>query len=82
MALMAVKGLITSKPLVKLLQLRCIILSDLFSRVFFVYLGPFNEKAGKGKQFLIDSTKTKTAFQDGYFGDKFMRVMEVSHYDQ
>ena len=34
--------------------------------------------ASKNKQFTVESTKPKSAFQDGYFSGKFGRVMEVS----
>ena len=44
----------------------------------FIAAEPFNESASKSKQFLMEGTKSKTAFQDGYFSKKFDRVMEVS----
>ena len=33
--------------------------------------------AGKGKQMMVGGTKSKTAFQDGYFRKNFDRIMEV-----
>lgn len=38
---------------------------------------PFNASASKGKQMMLDGTKSKTAAQDGYFDKKFDRIMEV-----
>ena len=39
---------------------------------------PYNDSAGKGKQMMVGGTKSKTAFQTGYFGKSFDRVMEVT----
>ena len=38
---------------------------------------PYNSSAGEGKQMLIEGSKTRTAFMDGYFEKKFDRIMEV-----
>uniref|UniRef100_A0A0B6ZX50 Cilia-and flagella-associated protein 96 n=1 Tax=Arion vulgaris TaxID=1028688 RepID=A0A0B6ZX50_9EUPU len=40
----------------------------------------FNESAGKGKQMLPGGLKEKSAKQDGYFDEKFSRVMEGEAY--
>ena len=43
-------------------------------------LGVFNEPAGKGKQMLPGGSKDKSAKQDGYFAEKYGRVMEGEAY--
>ena len=48
------------------------------SLLFVLCTEAFNDKAGEGKQMLVGGTKSKTAFQDGYFSATFDRVMEVS----
>ncbi|XP_074648316.1 cilia-and flagella-associated protein 96-like [Tubulanus polymorphus] len=40
----------------------------------------FNEAAGKGKQMLPGGSKTRSSRQDGYFADKFNRIMEAEAY--
>eukprot|EP00042_Codosiga_hollandica_P036606 m.281377 g.281377 ORF g.281377 m.281377 type:complete len:299 (-) comp54929_c0_seq2:165-1061(-) len=40
----------------------------------------FNASATKGKQLMTTSSKSKTAFADGYFEPKFPRVMEGESY--
>ena len=42
--------------------------------------GPFNLSAYKGRQMMVGSTKSKTAYQTGYFGKTFDRVMEGEAY--
>ncbi|KAK3782140.1 hypothetical protein RRG08_032897 [Elysia crispata] len=42
--------------------------------------GVFNEPAGKGKQMLPGGSKDKSAKQDGYFAEKYGRVMEGEAY--
>ena len=41
---------------------------------------PFNASAYKGRQMMVGSTKSKTAYQTGYFGKTFDRVMEGEAY--
>ena len=42
--------------------------------------GPFNVSAYKGRQMMVGSTKSKTAYQTGYFGKTFDRIMEGEAY--
>lgn len=42
--------------------------------------GAFNEAASKGKQMFPGGIKVKSARQDGYFEEKFNRVMEGESY--
>jgi len=42
--------------------------------------GSFNEAAGKGKQMLPGGSKDRSAKQDGYFSEKFTRVMDGEAY--
>jgi len=42
--------------------------------------GGFNEAAGKGKQMLPGGSKDRSAKQDGYFSEKFTRVMDGEAY--
>lgn len=42
--------------------------------------GTFNESAGKGKQMLPGGSKDRSAKQDGYFADKFNRIMDGEGY--
>jgi len=43
--------------------------------VFFIVV-QFNESSTKGKQMLPGGTKTRSALQNGYFNDKYGRIME------
>ena len=44
------------------------------------YKKPFNAAAGKGRQMLIGSTKSKSALQAGYFAEKFDRILDGEAY--
>lgn len=44
------------------------------------YRKPFNDAAGKGKQMLMGSTKSKSALQAGYFTEQFGRMLEGEAY--
>ncbi|XP_072371995.1 cilia-and flagella-associated protein 96 [Scyliorhinus torazame] len=41
---------------------------------------PFNEGAYKGKQMLLEGSKTKSATQAGYFDNEFMRIFQKEAY--